>query len=51
MNFGKFKDCDTHTYWVNKKTGTTHMVSADVDWSGNLKLQTTTVATCESYSQ
>ena len=43
MNFGKFKDADTFTYWVNKKTGTTHMVSADVDWSGDLKLSTTTL--------
>ena len=43
MNFGKFKDADTTTYWVNKKTGTTHMVFADVDWSGNLKLSTTTL--------
>jgi glycine betaine/choline ABC-type transport system substrate-binding protein len=43
MNFGKFKDADTFTYWVNKKTGTTHMVRADVDWSGDLKLSTTTL--------
>ena len=43
MNFGKFVDADTFTYWVNKKTGTTHMVSADVDWSGDLKLSTTTL--------
>ena len=34
MNFGKFVDADTFTYWVNKKTGTTHMVRADVDWRG-----------------
>ena len=43
MNFGKFVDADTFTYWVNKKTGTTHMVRADVDWSGDLKLSTTTL--------
>ena len=43
MNFGKFVDADTYTYWVNKKTGTTHMVSADVDWNGDLKLSTTTL--------
>jgi len=43
MNFGKFVDADTTTYWVNKKTGTTHMVFAEMDWSGNLKLHTTTL--------
>ena len=43
MNFGKFKDTDTTTYWVNKKTGTTHMVHADADFTGNLKLWTTTL--------
>ncbi len=43
MNFGKFKDADTTTYWVNKKTGTTHMVHADADFTGNLKLWTTTL--------
>ena len=43
MNFGKFKDADTTTYWVNKKTGTTHMVFAGVDYNGDLKLSTTTL--------
>ena len=43
MNFGKFKDVDTTTYWVNKKTGTTHMVHVEVDYNGDLKLWTTTL--------
>ena len=43
MNFGKFKDVDTTTYWVNKKTGTTHMAFAGVDYNGDLKLSTTTL--------
>ena len=43
MNFGKFKGVDTTTYWVNKKTGTTHMVHVEVDYNGDLKLWTTTL--------
>ena len=31
------------TYWVNKKTGTTHIVSSDVDYDGDLKLSTSTI--------
>ena len=42
MNFGKFKDENTYTYWVNKKTGTIHMVRAEIGYFG-LKLSTTTL--------
>ena len=42
MNFGKFKNENTYTYWVNKKTGTTHMVRAEIGYFG-LKLSTTTL--------
>ena len=30
-------------YWVNKRSGTIHHVTQDTDWSGNLKLSTTTL--------
>ncbi len=43
MNWKKHLKKGAFSYWVNKKTGTTHMVSADVDWSGDLKLSTTTL--------
>ena len=43
MNWKKHLKKGAFSYWVNKKPGTTHMVSADVDWSGNLKLSTTTL--------
>ena len=44
MNFGKFKDGNTHTYWVNKKSGTIHMVSAEyAKYWGNLKLTMSTL--------
>ena len=43
MNFGKFKDGNTHTYWVNKKSGTIHHVMADKGYDGKPKLFNTTL--------
>ena len=38
MNLEKHLKKGTYTYWVNKKTGTIHHVSADVGYDGKPKL-------------